>query len=65
MSDRCGSPRELLGLVAGGAALLGAFLLIGLTEQRALGIALGILAVVLAKFLYMKSPEDFDGDDQH
>ena len=65
MSDRGGSPRELLGLVTGGAALLGAFLLIGLTEQRALGIALGILAVVLAKSLYMKSPGDSDGDDQH
>lgn len=49
---------ERLGLVAGGVALLASFLFIGLTEHRALGIALGILAIVLAKTLYMKSPTD-------
>jgi hypothetical protein len=47
---------DSLPYLVGGGLLLAAFLFIGLTEYRGLGIALGVVAVVVARFLYAMTP---------
>ena len=60
-----GRPRaiEIGLLVGGGLLLLGAFLFIGLSESRGLGIGLGILAVLVARILYARLSREPDRPD--
>ena len=56
MSDSGRRFVDSLPYLVGGGLLLAAFLFIGLTEYRGLGIALGVVAVVVARFLYAMTP---------
>ncbi len=61
---KSGSRRiEVIAYLLGGALVLGAFLFLGFSGTRSLAIVVALVAVVIARYLYVSLPERLDRTD--
>lgn len=61
---KSGSRRiEVIAYLLGGALVLGAFLFLGFSGARSLAIVVALVAVVIARYLYVSLPERLDRTD--
>ena len=64
MSEGAGRGAERIGLVAGAVVLLASMLFLGLSGMHGLGIAVALIAIIVAKTLYLRSSEATERKDR-